>query len=157
MTTELEAMKLQNAALASRVRELEGRLLDRGFHGTLLLDYETARTSPVFFALQALLFRAAGLKILAVGVVGDDKLHAAAMIGYSDFKLLPHSPHERSITKFNLATQLLKDGHVIWPDLDFAKWQQHGLPNVNGIAGLIILDWTRVLRGGVKPDKVERV
>ena len=104
--------------LKARITELEGRLASRRLTGSLLLDYATVSTSPIYFALQALLFRAAGMKIIAVGIAGDEKLHAAANIGYSDFKLVPHSPHERSLVKFNIVLQLLKDGVVIWPDLD---------------------------------------
>ncbi|TAL42481.1 MAG: hypothetical protein EPN91_08860 [Salinibacterium sp.] len=153
LVDDLHAERIRNGELATRITELESKLAERGLNGSLLLDYETVRTSPVYFSLQALLFRAAGMKVTAVGVAGDEKLHAAANVAMTDFRLVPHSPQERALAKFTIAMQLLKDGAVIWPDLDFTRWDAR-MPNVNNVPGLVILDWTRVLRGGLKPDKV---
>lgn len=133
---------------------LRGKLAERGMSGTLLLDEETVRTSPKFFCLMALMLRNAGLKVVVAGGPGADKIAANTWgIGYNDFKLVTGIPRERSLAKFNLAMQLMKDGPVIWPDLDFSNWQ--GLPRVDSVPGLTILNWAAVCSSTqLKPGKV---
>lgn len=129
--------------LRARVDDLSSKLAERGMGGTLLLDEETMRTAPKFFAIMALMLRAAGMKVVVTGGPGIDKIAANVWsISYNDFKLVPHSPHERSLSKFTIAMQLLKDGPVLWPDLDFANWR--GLPTVDNVKGLTILNWAAV-------------
>ena len=145
------------AQLKARILELELRLARTNrisLNGSLLLDYATVHTAPRFFSLLALVLRAAGLKIVSVGLPGDDKRIANDGLPFNDFHLIPAGEKETRIAKFNWAIQLLKEGPVIWADLDLGSWGKE-LPRVDNILGLTILNWAAVIQGGdVKPEGV---
>lgn len=154
LAAQLDAERVRAGVMSVRISELEGKLSERGMTGSLLLDEATIRTAPKFFSLMALVFRASGLKVVVVGGPGGDKIAANSWgIGFSDFKLVPGIERERALAKFTIAMQMLKDGPVIWPDLDFARW--NGLPNVDKVKGLTILNWAAVQNdNALKPGKV---
>lgn len=117
--------------------------------GTLMLDHETVKTLPGFFALLALVLRASGLTVVALGQPGDDKRMAQAGIGFSDFKLIPAPGREAKLAKFNWAMHFLKASPpVIWVDVDFGSWGKE-FPNAN-VPGLTTLNWAAVAIDGVK-------
>lgn len=118
--------------------------------GTLLLDYDTVKAVPSFFALLSLMLRAAGMTVVVFGRAGEDKKAAQAGIGYNDFKTIPAFAAESRLAKFNWAMHYVKSGApVLWPDLDFGTWGKD-LPKVDGIDGLIILNMAAVSMQGVK-------
>ena len=151
--------------LKARIAELEAKLVRANrttLTGSLLLDYATVHTAPRFFALLALVLRASGLKIVSVGLPGDDKRIANDGLPFNDFHIIPASgnegrtANESRIAKFNWAMQLLKEGPVIWADLDLGSWGKE-LPRVDNILGLTILNWSAVIQSGdVKPEGVVR-
>ena len=147
------------AALKARILELELKLARANrtsLSGSLLLDYATVHTAPKFFALLALTLRASGLKVVSVGLPGDDRRIADDGLPFNDFHIIPAGEKETRIAKFNWAIQLLKEGPVIWADLDLGSWSKE-LPRVDNILGLTILNWAAVIQSGdVKPEAVVR-
>ena len=114
--------------------------------GSLLLDFSTTHTAPKFFSLLALVLRAAGMKVVLVGKPGDEKSAAQDGLPFTDFHLVPASSNEGRVAKFNWAMQLLREGPVIWPDVDLGTWGRE-LPRVDNVPGLVILNWAAVAAG----------
>lgn len=140
----ITALRDANSRLQLQVSALTSKLASRSLSGTLLLDYTTIKTATGFFALLALVLRSSGMKVVVTGAAGDDKKAANDGVGFNDFKYT-----FSRIEKFNLAMDLLKEGAVIWVDVDFGTWTKE-LPRVDNINGLTILNWAAVAHQGVK-------
>ena len=123
--------------------------------GTILLDLDTILNAPKFFALFALVERAAGRRIIVVD--GDSKRKdgekLAAGLGISLHRYVQcldiKDKKSRHEAKTTVARSLRDKAPVIWIDLDLGDWAGEDLSKLSNI---ITLNWAAVLTQGVSTE-----
>ena len=124
-------------------------MADKTLHGTRVLDLKTIETSPNFFAIQALMLRAAGMDVHVL-----EEASTKYEVGFRAARLkIPFTEaayytaaDQPQRWKYEYVMALLKKGPVLWPDIDFGSWQSEPVDNV---PGLTIFSWARVLKDGI--------
>lgn len=116
--------------------------------GTLMLSLPTIQTAPRFFALLALVERAAGREIVVMGTAAEDARKAAQLgIPYSRFARVAEAHSTRAAFARELGPP------VIWVDMEFNAWSG---PDLSKQEGLVTLDWVKALQTS-KPQFAEEV
>lgn len=134
--------------LHNEIDDLRRLLADarKNLHGTLLLDHDTVRTSPVLFSLLALVLRSAGMNVTVMGPVNGESTVTKLGVPLTSYTIGTDQNE-----KYKIAADLLTHGPVIWVDLELGNWKG---PNVNSIPGLTILNWAAVAtQHGFPPQK----
>jgi len=116
----------------------------------ILTDVATLEKAPLFFVLYGLTMRASGADLLVTSRGGDPAVQAAGKLRYpfSSVRVPPAdvvrgSKQVYQEWKRQLALELLATKRVIWPDVEFSDWKAE---SVDGIEGLVILDFSKLLR-----------
>lgn len=120
-------------------------------NATLFLDLATIETAPQYFATLALMLRAAGARIHVVEQYSDrhEVGHRAAkfLIPFSQAVFYRSEDNCRTWKLNYVRDQLLPQGPVIWPDVDFTGWEKSD--GDAAAPGLTIFNWEKMRREGL--------
>jgi hypothetical protein len=125
--------------------------------GTLLLDLDTLAGAPKFFALLALVERAATRRIVVVDAdyrrLDGERLAAGFGVALERYIQLPKwaDAPDRQRAKVTVAKSLRDKAPVIWVDTEFDVWDSKS-ENLSQLHNIITLNWGAVMRQGVAPE-----